>query len=128
MKKNINKTESLDEQCIICGSWSNLIISAKIREKNHNVLKCEDCGFVFLSNYEELDYSNNYKSLVFIEGMSREEQIIMRSGTLQRFNQIVSELCLVRTKNVKILEIGSGGGGIYIRLKKISSKFKNRLY
>ena len=64
---------------------------------------------------------------MFIEGMSREEQIIMRSGTLQRFNQIVSELCLVRTKNVKILEIGSGGG-IYIRLKKISSKFKNRLY
>ena len=35
MKKNINKTESLDEQCIICGSWSNLIISAKIREKTN---------------------------------------------------------------------------------------------
>ena len=124
MKKNINKTESLDEQCIICGSWSNLIISAKIREKNHNVLKCEDCGFVFLSNYEELDYSNNYKSLVFSEGMSREDQIIMRSETLQRFNQIVSDLCLARTKNVKILEIGAGGGASIYSLRELIPNLK----
>ena len=62
------------------------------------------CLFVFLSNYEELDYSNNYKSLVFSEDMSRKEQIIIRSETLHRFNKIVSDLCLAETRNVKILE------------------------
>jgi hypothetical protein len=120
----MSKTYDNIEQCIICGSYSNSIISTKIREKNHNVLKCEGCGFVFLSNYEVLDYSNNYKSLVFSEGMSREEQIIVRSESLNRFNQIVSDLCLARTKNVKILEKGAGGGASIYGLRKLVPNLK----
>jgi len=115
MKKVIYKTE----QCIICECTSNSIISTKIREMNRDVLQCNNCGFVFLSNYEELDYSNNYKSLTFSEGMNPEEQIVMRSDTLYRFNKIVGDLCLAVNKNVKILEIGAGRGASIYGLKKI---------
>ena len=124
MKNNLNKTEGCNEQCIICESFSNSIISTKIREENHNVLQCEDCGFIFLSNYEEIDYLNKYESLTFSEGINREEQIIIRSESLNRFNEILSELILTSSKNVNILEIGSGGGASIYGLRKLVPKLK----
>jgi hypothetical protein len=115
----MNKALENKGQCIICDNLSNSIMSTKIREGNHDVLQCDDCGFVFLRNYQELDYSNNYNSLVFSEEMSQEEKVIVRSETLKRFNKIVTDLCLTMSSNVKILEIGSGVGASVYGISKL---------
>jgi hypothetical protein len=112
------------EPCIVCGRSSNSKISTKIREKSHNVLKCNNCGFIFLSNYEDIDYTNNYKSFTFREGISSEEKVIERSETLKRFNKIVSDLCITEHKDLRILEIGAGVGASIYCLRKLSPNLK----
>jgi 2-polyprenyl-3-methyl-5-hydroxy-6-metoxy-1,4-benzoquinol methylase len=108
--------------CIVCDSEENQVIADRIREKDHKVLKCNNCGFIYLEDYEEIDYSSGYESLVYSKEMDRTKQVKIRSDSLSRFNKIVVDLIRLNEKykkgNNKVLEIGAGGGASVYGLSK----------
>jgi len=116
----MNKGQLNTNLCLICGSHFNSVISTKIREMKHDVLSCNECGFVFLSGCQKIDYSASYGSLTFNKGMDRDKQVIVRSNSLSRFNSIVCDLINQQhNDNIKILEIGAGVGASIYGLKKL---------
>ncbi len=109
---------SISERCMICDSNDNTVIAKRIREKSHHVLRCNNCDFVFLENYREIDYSCDYGGLTLSSEWSREDALIKRSKSLRRFNQVVSRL-INNTKNFNVLEIGAGCGASVYGLNKL---------
>tara|TARA_B110000008_G_scaffold251494_1_gene265459 strand:+ start:293 stop:1192 length:900 start_codon:yes stop_codon:yes gene_type:complete len=106
--------------CLICSSASNKIISNEVREGSQNVLRCDDCNFIFLQDYEALDYTQNYGSYTASNDWSEKEKVIKRSESLLSFNNEVADL--IRDKrNGNILEIGAGNGASLYGLNKLYS-------
>ena len=111
-------SESNLDICIVCGSASNKIISTEIREGPHNVLKCNDCHFIFLQDYQAIDYSSSYGSYLSSQAWSEEDKVIKRSESLKRFNNEVADL-IIDKNNCKVLEIGAGNGSSIYGLDKL---------
>ena len=104
--------------CIVCGSTSHKIICTEIREGQYNVLQCNDCHFIFLQDYQTIDYTSNYGSYLSSKTWSEEDKVIKRSESLKRFNNVVAEL--INDKNYcKVLEIGAGNGSSIYGLDKL---------
>jgi hypothetical protein len=106
------------EKCIICNSANANVISESIREGVHNVLKCNTCGFVFLQDYKSIDYSSGYDGLTLSKEWDKEDALIKRSQSLERFNRIVADLILSKD-DCNILEIGAGNGASIYGLNKL---------
>ncbi len=106
---------------MLCGDTSAGIIQTEIREKSHNVLMCNSCEFIFLQNYREIDYSENYGGLTLSTEWSKEESMIKRSQSLEKFNEVV--ISIIKEKQCKnILEIGAGNGASIYSLKNSIDK------
>ena len=95
--------------CMCCGSTSHHVIHTEIREEFHNVMMCNDCNFIFLQNYQAINYLVDYNSLTCDNEWSTEDKLIKRSESLKRFNRVVSSLILDKN-NCNVLEIGAGNG------------------
>jgi len=106
------------DTCMVCGSTSNNVIHTKIREKIHNVVMCSSCNFVFLQNYENIDYSFNYGGLTLSKDWTKRESIIKRSESLKRFNKLVSHL-IKEKQNCSVLKIGASIGASIYGLNKL---------
>lgn len=97
------------KNCMLCGSDSHQIIHTEIREKASNVMMCNDCSFIFLQDYQAIDYSSSYGGLALSNEWSNQDALIKRSESLKRFNRIVADLILDKN-NCNVLEIGAGNG------------------
>jgi len=91
---------------MLCGSDSHQIIHTEIREKASNVMMCNDCSFIFLQDYQAIDYSSSYGGLALSNEWSNQDALIKRSESLKRFNRIVADLILDKN-NCNVLEIYS---------------------
>ena len=114
-------SNDLKNKCIVCDCSSSHIIQTKIREKSHNVLMCDSCNFIFLQDYSGIDYSRNYGGLTLSTKWNKEESMIKRSKSLEKFNEVVIDI--IKKSNYKnILEIGAGNGASVYSLKNSIDK------
>jgi 2-polyprenyl-3-methyl-5-hydroxy-6-metoxy-1,4-benzoquinol methylase len=106
MKKNL-------DICLVCGNTSHNVIFNEIREGSYNVLMCNDCNFIFLQDYQNIDYTSDYGSYTYSNVWNDKDKLIKRSESLVRFNSAVADL-IIDKNNCNILEIGAGiGASIY---------------
>ena len=110
-------------QCKICNSsnlglflTSHLFIAneneVKLNLQKDTLLKCENCGFIFLEDFSitalEKEYQNNY----YLQNFKREEHVLyLNQLRLNKINFFIN-------KNISVLDIGCGKGYILFLLKK----------
>ncbi len=117
--------ENMNEQCMVCGSKQHVEVTNRIREGDYKVLRCISCDFIFLKNYENIDYSSNYGSLTLGSDWSEDDAVLKRSESLKRFNTIVADLinCKKRKKQeCNVLELGAGNGASVYGINEIVGK------
>ncbi len=114
-------------KCIICGGEDNICIHIGTRDVPEiNVLKCTECGMVFLDSQEnntEQNYADGgmlKSSYVAIsdktEDKSWETWIEETAWDDDRRFEALKEVC----RDKKILEFGCGNGGFLRRIKNVS--------
>jgi 2-polyprenyl-3-methyl-5-hydroxy-6-metoxy-1,4-benzoquinol methylase len=82
---------------------------------------CDSCNFIFLQDYSGIDYSRNYGGLTLSTKWNKEESMIKRSKSLEKFNEVVIDI--IKKSNYKnILEIGAGNGASVYSLKNSIDK------
>jgi 2-polyprenyl-3-methyl-5-hydroxy-6-metoxy-1,4-benzoquinol methylase len=97
------------DSCLVCGNTSHQIICNEVREGLHNVLECNECKFIFLESYQNINYSSSYGSYTHSSAWSDHDKVIKRAESLKRFNSAVANL-IIDKSNCNILEIGAGNG------------------
>jgi len=107
------------DNCIVCGKTSHHIICTEIREGLHNVLMCNNCKFIFLQDYKNVDYSASYGSYLHSSDWSENDKVIKRSESLERFNRVIVDL-IIDKNNCNILEIGASNGASIYGLDKLN--------
>ena len=102
--------------CNFCGSENNEIISEYTRVERNNILKCMDCGLVFLDlknpiKEVELFYTKEYREVDTLPKISAEEWFtnpVIMQDCKNRMEWITKQYGDVTGK--KILDIGSSSG------------------
>lgn len=110
----------LNKECYLCKGNDIEIIHNKTRDnKNINVLRCKNCGLVFLSSF-------NHSSNEFYEnsGMQSNSNIDFKEWQKNTFNDDSRRYSFLRDKltNKNILDFGCGNGGFLELVNKISNK------
>ncbi|OFX56525.1 MAG: hypothetical protein A2046_14280 [Bacteroidetes bacterium GWA2_30_7] len=87
--------------CIIC--FKNKLIPLRNYEK-HNLIKCRNCGLVFMKQIPTKDELDSYYSVY-----SYEKEQIVSELTFKRYNSLLNEFEKFRNTN-NMLDIGCGQG------------------
>jgi cyclopropane fatty-acyl-phospholipid synthase-like methyltransferase len=107
-----------NDQCIICGNGQFALISNEIREGEEEVLQCDECGFVFLKDFERVRYEEDYGSLTLDEAWDYETQLLQRAKSLKRATNFIVDIC-EKLRYKKLIEIGSGIGASIFSVKDL---------
>jgi 2-polyprenyl-3-methyl-5-hydroxy-6-metoxy-1,4-benzoquinol methylase len=113
--------------CNYCGSEESEIITEYTRFEKNNILKCKNCGLVYLEMNSgkktvESFYSSEYRKVSTLPLMSPEEHFsndVTRNDTENRIRFISGCLDL---NDKKVLEIGSASGNLLQKLKESGCK------
>jgi len=101
MKKNI--------LCTICSSSKVFLITNLIREGQYNIFQCKNCNTAFINDYKDIDYSSDYKTLMFEKGSTNKKKTEQRNFSLKNTHFQLSQI--IKDNKIKnILEIGPGMG------------------
>lgn len=107
-------------QCSLCGSKRNYLIHKGVRDnKNIDVLKCEECGLVFLSDMSGMIDAGFYEEGGMHSGVNSAEANfdVWRNNSYQedmrRAKEIISSF-----GGGKLLDFGCGNGGFLKILKE----------
>lgn len=93
--------------CYLCKSEKNAKVKGSVRDMpNLQILKCQECGLVFLNSFDHIydsfyEESKMLEDLTSVESWRRETE----SDDMRRFNSIRNEIC-----NKDILDFGTGNG------------------
>jgi 2-polyprenyl-3-methyl-5-hydroxy-6-metoxy-1,4-benzoquinol methylase len=114
--------------CNFCNSSESEVISNYTRLEKKNVLKCKNCGLVFLEmkkgkkEIESFYSSSHYRQISAMPVQSPEEHFndkVTRLDAEDRFSFISKHNAV---ENKKIMEIGSASGSLLNKLKKNGAK------
>ncbi|HWQ95961.1 MAG TPA: class I SAM-dependent methyltransferase [Candidatus Methylomirabilis sp.] len=116
-------------KCNFCGSYNSSIISEWTRYEKNNILKCSDCGLVFMEtqsskNEIEFFYKKKYRKLETLPVLTAEEHYnskVSRRDVDQRIKFITEN---VNLEGKKVLEIGSASGGLLESLRNAGADVK----
>lgn len=104
-------------KCYLCGSCDYKSRDGKVRDNAKlEVLECNHCGLVFLSNSDHID-ENYYENSNMSNGLTIKEWLSETSVDDTRRFQFAKEMIT----NKDILDFGSGAGGFLIKAKEIAS-------
>ena len=79
----------------------------------------DNCKFIFLQDYKNVDYSASYGSYLHSSDWSENDKVIKRSESLERFNRVIVDL-IIDKNNCNILEIGASNGASIYGLDKLN--------
>lgn len=96
-------------ECLVCKS-SN--IKALKGYEKHDLVRCKNCGFVFMKKIPTLEELDNYYS-----NYSYNLDLYLSSITIKRYNLLLDEFENFRKTN-RMLEIGCGRGLFLLEAKK----------
>ena len=111
-------------ECYLCGSKKYIKRKGHPRDnKLISILECNECGLVFLDNFDHIDENFYHESNMHnedfqsnsIEGWLKETEI----DDIRRIEQHKSKF-----QNTKILDFGCGAGGFLKRAKNIANEVK----
>ena len=113
----------MDRECYLCGKPNIEVIRTKLRHDiRRNVLKCKDCGLVFLEkgernlrDYYEMDYRKLYTPVIGKEVSPNDRFEIYLPFRKYRIEDIRSYL----KPNMKALDIGCSSGYFLSALKDL---------
>jgi len=121
-------TETTLRHCPLCGTDNRAQPASPYSEKPWNLKNCTKCGFVYLENppsYTELEEDFAWEKTSAAEESRRdaERPFAKRvSRAFQKFRQKVlkrdhlTALLFSHLPRGKVLDIGCGGGGVFLRL------------
>lgn len=111
-------------KCNLCNSTNNEIIFDYTRFEKRNVLKCKDCGLVFLEEMESADfYEKDYRHIDTLPEKTPEELFnspVARQDCVNRVKWIQETFGSLKGK--RILEIGSSSGYFLQMLTEAGAK------
>ncbi|HIK26379.1 MAG: class I SAM-dependent methyltransferase [Thermosynechococcus sp. Uc] len=101
---------TVHSNCLLCQS-SNL---KKLRRyyNSHHIVKCQDCGFVFIEKVPSEEELKQYYSIY-----SYAEDRPVSPVTIKRYQKLLKEFEIYRNSN-QILEIGCGKGDFLLEARK----------
>lgn len=105
--------------CYICGSNQQDVIHKGVRDKEDiNVLKCSNCGLVFLSDFSHIDNQFYEDSNMHQKNFNIHEYLIESSSDdIRRFNYLEEKM-----KNKTVLDFGCGAGGFLSRASTVAKE------
>ncbi len=102
--------------CYLCGSSDYKVRDGKVRDNDTlDVLECNNCGLVFLSNLGHIDESY-YEDSSMSEGLDVKEWLNETCVDDERRFEFVKEMII----NKDIIDFGSGAGGFLLKAKEVA--------
>lgn len=106
------------KSCFLCDSKENTTIHKGVRDNlNIDVLKCIDCGLIYLSSFDQID-NKNYKDSDMNEGEQNIEKWMLETehDDQRRFDFLASDI-----KEKSLLDFGCGTGSFLFKARTICS-------
>lgn len=109
--------------CNFCGCKEFDIIAEHTRYEKNNVLRCENCGLVYLeikASKREIEqfYSSQYRKIPTLPVQSPEEHFHDKVTQNDADNRIIFISNNIDIRNKRILEIGSASGSLLQKLQE----------
>ena len=105
--------------CYLCDAEAYLAYHKTRDIKDISVVKCGECGLVFLSNFDHIDeyfYENNHMLPTEYQEHSEKWQRLTQIDDERRYNFFRRDIT-----NKRILDIGAGAGG-FVKVAKQAAK------